>query len=77
LIDNILKYINQKMLSYSQMMNLMKRYNDLKKTIESKEKPLDSEDKDVKEFNNVIHILSMIQKQMEGGCSGGCCGHHH
>jgi hypothetical protein len=65
------------MLSYSDMMNLMKRYNDLKKIIESKDTPIDSEDKDIKEFNKVVQILSAIQRQMGGGCQGGCCGHHH
>ncbi len=65
------------MLSYSQIMQLMKRYNDLKKIIESKDTPIDSEDKDIKEFNKVVQILSAIQMQMGGGCHGGCCGHHH
>jgi hypothetical protein len=55
----------------------MKRYNDLKKTIESKDIPLDNEDKDLKEFNKVVQILSAIQRQMGSGCQGGCCGHHH
>jgi hypothetical protein len=65
------------MLSYSDIMSLMKKYNDLKQTLETKNKPLDINDKDVEEFNKVVHVLSLIQKQIGGGCQGGCCGHHH
>ncbi len=65
------------MLSYSDIMNLMKRYNDLKLKLESKETPICSNDKDVQEFNNIVQILSAIQKQIGGGCHGGCCEHHH
>lgn len=65
------------MISYPEFMLLMKKYNDLKQVLESKDKPLDEDDTDVKEFKKVINILTIIQQQMNGGCQGGCCGHHH
>jgi hypothetical protein len=66
------------MISYSEFMMLMKKYNDLKQIIENKEKPIDKDDKDIKELNTVINILSVIQQEiMGGGCQGGCCNHHH
>jgi hypothetical protein len=58
-------------------MLLMKKYNDLKQVLESKDKPLDEDDTDVKEFKKVINILTIIQQQINGGCQGGCCAHHH
>lgn len=65
------------MLSYSQIMSLMKRYNDLKTKIEDKDSPLDSNDEDVQEFNKIVQILTIVQKQIGGECQGRCCGHHH
>jgi hypothetical protein len=65
------------MISYPEFMLLMKKYNDLKQVLESKDKPLDEDDTDVKEFKKVINILTIIQQQMNGGCQGGCCSHHH
>lgn len=64
------------MISYPEFMLLMKKYNDLKQVLESKDKPLDEDDTDVKEFKKVINILTIIQQQMNGGCQGGCCSHH-
>jgi hypothetical protein len=55
------------MLSYSDIMNLMKQYNDLKKTIELKDTPLNSEDKDLQEFNKVVKVLSAIKIQIQLG----------
>jgi hypothetical protein len=66
------------MVSYSDIMKLMNKYNDLKDKLESKDTPYDKNDTDVQEFYKVVQVLLSIQKEIDGeGCHGGCCGHHH